>query len=512
MRRAPRAAIVVASLAILAAAVTTWIGSTAVAQVDDAIRLRVMTFNIREGGVHGRFSKVVEAIRAADADVVGLQEPFGRTRKLARALGWFAAPRLHTISRFPVLQPEASRGLWGWLLVAPGKVVTIANIHNPSYPYTVNMMRLGTATEAEILEIERHVRIRWMQPFLDPLAPSLEANDPVFFTGDFNAPSWRDWTPEVVRALGWQPTTLRYRAPRFPVRWPTSVVMEKAGFRDSYREVRPDAITDPGFTWTSGHPGISPWDVFDRIDFVWAAGSSETLSSRVVGDDDPMSDVVVEPWPSDHRAVVSTFTVQPADAPAFVAPIDVRVPIGRPVRGAFHDAPGPARTVGVWERDADPAIDGPLVSTPVEVDAADGTIDLATDGLEPGIYTLALVGPGGVRSRTAFAVVDAAAPATISVSERRFDVGEPIVVSWTDAPGNRYDWLDLHAADATPTTGRIWLWRYIGGRVFGSAPFKAEATGNWPLPPGRYRVTLCVDDGFDCLARTEAFRVVAQTS
>ena len=100
--------------------------------------------------------------------------------------------------------------------------MTIANIHNPSYPYTVDMMRLGTATKAEILQIERHVRIRWMQPFLDSLAPQLAAGDPVFFTGDFNAPSWRDWTPRVVNALGWQPTTLRYRAPRFSVRWPTS--------------------------------------------------------------------------------------------------------------------------------------------------------------------------------------------------------------------------------------------------------------------------------------------------
>ena len=87
------------------------------------------------------------------------------------------------------------------------------------------MMRLGTATKAQILRIERHVRIRWMQPFLDSLASQLESGDPVFFTGDFNAPSWRDWTPEVVDALGWQPTTLRYRAPRFSVRWPTSVVM-----------------------------------------------------------------------------------------------------------------------------------------------------------------------------------------------------------------------------------------------------------------------------------------------
>ena len=87
-------------------------------------------------------------------------------------------------------------------------------------------------------------------------------------------------------------------------------------------------------------------------------------------------------------------------------------------------------------------------------------------------------------------------------------MGEPIVVSWTNAPGNRYDWLDLYAANSSPTTGRIWLWRYVDARVFGSAAFKAEATGNWPLPPGRYRVSLCVDDGYTCLGRTESFRVM----
>ena len=401
-----RTTILFLSLALVATGIIASPGSTAAARSGDTIRLNVMTFNIREGGVHGQFSKVVEAITAADADVVGLQEPFGRTRKLARALGWYAAPRLHTISRFPILQPAGSHGFWGWLLVAPGKVVTIANIHNPSYPYTVDMMRLGTATKAEILQIERHVRIRWMQPFLDSLAPQLAAGDPVFFTGDFNAPSWRDWTPRVVNALGWQPTTLRYRAPRFSIRWPTSVVMEKAGFRDSFREVHPDAVTKPGFTWTSGHPGISPWDVFDRIDFVWAAGSSQTLSSRVVGDDDPMSDIVVEPWPSDHRAVVSTFRVEPADAPTFVAPLDVRVPIGQPVRGAFHAAPDPARAGGHLGTGREPGDGRPDRLRAGGDGASDGRFELATAGLTPGTYTLALVETDGMLSRSAFAVVD----------------------------------------------------------------------------------------------------------
>ena len=88
------------------------------------IRLKVMTFNIREGGVHGQFSKVVEAItaggrrhrRAAGAVRAGR----GSWR---RALGWYAAPRLHTRAHVPILQPAGSHGFWGWLLVAQGKVV-----------------------------------------------------------------------------------------------------------------------------------------------------------------------------------------------------------------------------------------------------------------------------------------------------------------------------------------------------------------------------------------------------
>ena len=129
----------------------------------------------------------------------------------------------------PSCSPPAATGSGDGSWLHRARSSTIANIHNPSYPYTVNMMRLGTATEAEILHIERHIRVRWMQPFLDSLEPQLAAGAPVFFTGDFNAPSWRDWTPEVVDALGWQPTTLNYRAPRFSVRWPTSLVMERGG-------------------------------------------------------------------------------------------------------------------------------------------------------------------------------------------------------------------------------------------------------------------------------------------
>jgi hypothetical protein len=53
--------------------------------------------------------------------------------------------------------------------------------------------------------------------------------------------------------------------------------------------------------------------VHDRIDFVYAAGDVTTLESRIVGEKrNRLVDVAVDPWPSDHRAVVSTFRVVPA--------------------------------------------------------------------------------------------------------------------------------------------------------------------------------------------------------
>jgi endonuclease/exonuclease/phosphatase family metal-dependent hydrolase len=47
----------------------------------------VMTFNVWYGGVQVDFPAIGRAIRAADADIVGVQEPEGRLRRIARSAG-----------------------------------------------------------------------------------------------------------------------------------------------------------------------------------------------------------------------------------------------------------------------------------------------------------------------------------------------------------------------------------------------------------------------------------------
>jgi hypothetical protein len=140
--------------------------------------------------------------------------------------------------------------------------------------------------------------------------------------------------------------------------------------------------------------------------------------------------------------------------------------------------------------------------------AVDGVAPLSTFGLAPGDYTLALLdGGGAILSGVSLTVVDPSAAPTVSVSKRHYARGEAIAVSWTGAPGNRFDWLGVTRGAGTPADYPLIEWRYVGSRIFGSGPINTGARGVWPLPPGRYRVSLCVDDDYRCIASSGAFTV-----
>src|SRR5688572_32581764 len=87
--------------------------------VEAAEAIRVMSFNIWHGGDAGKqpLSQTLEVIRAAKADIVGLQETGGyekqkgsgrpdNGRKLAEMLGWSyldQGERTGILSRFPII-------------------------------------------------------------------------------------------------------------------------------------------------------------------------------------------------------------------------------------------------------------------------------------------------------------------------------------------------------------------------------------------------------------------------
>ena len=159
--------------------------------------------------------------------------------------------------------------------------------------------------------------------FLAEAQKDREAGRIVILGGDFNEPSHLDWT-EATKDL--------FDHHGAVVPWDCSMMLAEAGFFDTYRSLYPDPVKYPGFTCPADCKDIDlkrlVWspeaDDRDRIDFILYApfeGLSLTDVSIVGPKGDILrgervteetSDPIIEPiavWPTDHKAVLATFTL-----------------------------------------------------------------------------------------------------------------------------------------------------------------------------------------------------------
>jgi endonuclease/exonuclease/phosphatase family metal-dependent hydrolase len=452
-----------------------------------------MTFNIEYGGTEVDFAKIVEALRVADPDVVGIEEGEGNIERLATELGWpYFSTRLQLVSKLPLIDPPGADGVYELVEVAPGAVVAIANVHLPSDPYGPYWVRDGEPLD-KVLELERTTRLAALQPKLDVLSPVIASGIPALLVGDFNAPTARDWADAAV--------ALRPHM-RYAVEWPVSVAVEDAGFRDSYRDVHPDPIAEPGLTWWAGRPLIDgypdPSEPQDRIDLVYAAGVAEATESVIVGEEGgPGVDIAIPPpWGTDHRGVMSTFRSRPGVPPVLIA-VDRRlVRVGDTIDVRFHSGPGLEVRVVIGAPDG-------TTSQIVEqrVDVLDGELPIETAGLEAGAYEARLVEDGRITASAPFWVAAPDAPVDLRATATRVRTGEPIDVEWRNAPGNRWDWIGLYPRGSDPNVADYLGYLYTRTAIEGSVTFDAAATEiTWPLPPGEYEVHYLVDDGYRSIA------------
>jgi endonuclease/exonuclease/phosphatase family metal-dependent hydrolase len=453
-------------------------------------------------------TRLASVIRQDGADVVGVQEAERNTRRLARLLGWHASPRAHVISRFPIVDPPGSGGVYVFIEPTPGRVVAVANVHLPSTPYGPYEVRDG-ATKKQLRKVELQTR---MPAIIEPLAVLkrlMARGIPVVLTGDFNSPSHLDWTPAV--------SATRPEVP-YPFRWPVSKALADAGLVDSYREVHPDPVATPGFTWTPGGPETDPHEVFDRIDWVLHSPGITASQSRLVGEAGgaDVDVAVTPPYPSDHRGVVSTLNVSLATSPVLVAVSARRVIKHHPLAVTFH-APGhpgekvrlvrhrAGRTHAVRSKPTGPA------------GIHDGKVVFSTKRLRPGRYEARLrSGDGRTLSRTRFWVYTRGSKATVEASRREFRVGQPIKVHWTRAPGMGLDWIGIFRCHRVKCAGNggYLLYTYTRTRIeghgaIGPSAATLEGAVSWPLPPGKYVVRLLVDDSYISIAHSRHFRIRA---
>ena len=258
--------------------------------------LKILSFNIWVNG--GRsLSNCIEVIRTAGADIIGLQECDAPTAQtIASNLGFYAATDSDAsiVSRFRILANiPASGGRGVTVGLAPGQRVHFFNCHLTAYPYGPYDLHDGK-TQSFVINEENETRMPALNQLLSAMAPYIASAEACFLTGDFNAPSHLDYAD-------------------FP--WPTSIACTNAGLSDSYlvahsknrRFPGPFAFNDRGVTWTP-LTNEEPKGVFDRIDFVYfSAGDGATVAGSAELDGRNS----VNPWPSDHRAVLSRFILTP---------------------------------------------------------------------------------------------------------------------------------------------------------------------------------------------------------
>jgi exodeoxyribonuclease-3 len=233
--------------------------------------VRLLTYNIREGGV-GRAEQIAEVIRAADPDVVALQEardPSVLERIAALAGFEFSGSRpSHStafLSRIPVVN-------YSWR-------------HPPRTRHALLEVSLGERLprvfvlhlRAWFSKWSEQRRVRELRGLLDGIREQLERERHAFafhvLAGDFNAlaPGERfdpSPMPAWIRGMIWLSGRELARS--------TIESMASDGYVDAWRTVHPDSEAQPGFTFPVWNPHV-------RLDYVFtpAAYASRIMACEV---------------------------------------------------------------------------------------------------------------------------------------------------------------------------------------------------------------------------------------
>ena len=328
--------------------------------------LRVLQLNVWQEGtsVPGGLEKIADAIVQSRADMVAFSEVRNYRRedwhqKIMAALkakapeqifhGRFVGGDVGLISRFPIAsttfvfdETKADAGsVMAYRLALPGgREVTVCTAHLDYQHYALNWVRGYGSSDpdwkmrdanhdshpertADAEAVHAHNRKSRRGPaiaaFLAFAGKERTAGRAMILAGDFNEGSHLDWTKKAKHFAGHYGAVLP---------WDNSMALEQAGFRDAWREVFPDEIKHPGFTWPATAFGkkTTSWapksDERDRIDFIyyssdaglkpvraWIVGPRTCfIGNQEVGDpgEDPfLCDDL--PWPSDHKGVLIEF-------------------------------------------------------------------------------------------------------------------------------------------------------------------------------------------------------------
>lgn len=198
---------------------------------------------------------------------------------------------------------------WGIKVEREGKNYFLFNCHLSYKPYQpFQLLKIPYEntpffdTEHDAVQSALDSRQKQIEECLEEMKEftKSEPNAPIFVTGDFNEPSHLDWTEKTASIL------------RHPIKveWPTTKILsERGNFIDCYRLKFPDEVQNAGNTWCTITSPSDPKDHHDRIDFVFIDKNHSNSLEKVelIGENEKNCNIVVSPYPSDHRAVLASF-------------------------------------------------------------------------------------------------------------------------------------------------------------------------------------------------------------
>ncbi len=316
-------------------------------------KIKVLQFNIWQEGtvMPNGFEAIVDEIIATKADLVAFSEVrnYNNTDFSQRIISALAKRGVQfyggksydsgLISRFPIknyveLYPVKNDhgSITKALIDVDGVMVAFYSAHLDYLNCSYYMPRgYHGSTWAELPQPEtnidtllnvgcRSMRDDAIKVFIADAEKQIKQGHQVILAGDFNEPSHRDWNEDMANL---------YDHNGVIIDWTCTVLLEKAGFVDSYREIYPNPVQNPGFTYPSANKDMPihklTWapkaDERERIDFIFYYPNKQIINSDVVivGNDSSIcrSKVVKETadkfvipqgvWTSDHKAVLTSF-------------------------------------------------------------------------------------------------------------------------------------------------------------------------------------------------------------
>lgn len=181
------------------------------------------------------------------------------------------------------------------------------------------------SNEKEVLKMNKaSLRDDAIKIFIEAAQKDLSEGYNVIIGGDFNEPSHLDWIKDNKDL---------YDHNGMVIPWTVTTLLEKAGFIDTYRQIYPNSITHPGFTYPADNPlkesGKLTWapkaDERERIDFIFYQSNGIKATDTIIFG--PKGSVVrsqpvletsedkfllpLDVWPTDHKGLLTTFRFIP---------------------------------------------------------------------------------------------------------------------------------------------------------------------------------------------------------